>query len=43
MLTLRTSGDKDEEVPVETLLLDALKVVVEPALRGRIEEALIAR
>jgi hypothetical protein len=41
-LTLRTSGDEDEDVPVETLLLDALKVVVDPDLRGRIEEALIA-
>ena len=41
-LTLRSSDDEDEEVPVETLLLDALKVVVDPDLRGRIEEALIA-
>ena len=41
-LTLRSSDDEDEEVPVETLLLDALKVVVDPDLRGRIEESLIA-
>jgi hypothetical protein len=41
-LTLRSSGDNDEDVPVETLLLDALKVVVDPDLRGRIEEELIA-
>lgn len=37
---LKTSG---EDAPVETLLLDALKVVVDPDLRGRIEEALINR
>jgi hypothetical protein len=41
-LTLRSSGDKDDDVPVETLLLDALKVVVNLGIRKRIEDALIA-
>jgi hypothetical protein len=33
----------EDDVSVETLLLDALKVVADPDLRGRIEEALVAR
>ena len=33
----------EEELPVETLLLDALKTVADPELRGRIEEGLTAR
>jgi hypothetical protein len=34
-------GSGDEELSVETLLLDALKTVADPELRGHIEEALI--
>lgn len=32
----------EDDISVEMLLLDALKVVADPDLRGRIEEALIA-
>lgn len=35
-------GSGDDDVPVETLLLDSLKTVADPELRGQIEEALIA-
>ena len=34
-------GSGDEDLSVETQLLDALKVVADPDLRGRIEAALI--
>jgi hypothetical protein len=33
----------DEELSIETLLLDALKTVADPELRGQIEEALTTR
>jgi hypothetical protein len=33
----------EEQVPVEKMLLDALKTVADPELRGRIEEALISQ
>jgi hypothetical protein len=36
-------GPDDKELSVETLLLDALKSVGDPELRGRIEEALMER
>ena len=36
-------GSGEEEVSVETLLLDVLKTVADPELRSRIEEALTAR
>jgi hypothetical protein len=36
-------GSEVEELSVETLLLDALKTVADPELRGRIEDALMAR
>jgi hypothetical protein len=37
------TGSGEEEVSVETLLLDALKTISDPELRGQIEEALTAR
>jgi hypothetical protein len=36
-------GSGEEELSVETLLLDALKTVANSELRGRIEEALTER
>jgi hypothetical protein len=35
------TGSGEDELSVETLLLDALKSVGDPELRGRIEEALV--
>ena len=37
------TGSGEEEVSVETLLLDALKTISDPEMRGKIEEALTAR
>ena len=37
------AGSGEEELSVETLLLDALKTVADSELRGRIEEALMER
>jgi hypothetical protein len=36
-------GSGEEDVSVETLLLDALKTISDPELRGQIEEALTTR
>ena len=38
-----THGSGDNDVSVETLLLDSLKVVADVDLRGRIEQALMAK
>ena len=39
---IRSASEKDEDAAIETLLLDSLKVIVDPDLRRRIEEELIA-